>query len=142
MIFFPSVLAPFFCMPFFALGMYLVGYQSFAKSVFICQSVALILSGIMSFIPFHERPSKDNLTFWDTRFRGPSSFPSGHVIPYTVLTYYSFKHFGVLIALLFFIFLACTIYERLIRKRHYLIDILGGVLLSFIMIYLEVNFFR
>ncbi len=37
---------------------------------------------LISHLPVHDRPRTDHLEFSEKAFRGDSSFPSGHVIPY------------------------------------------------------------
>ena len=92
--------------------------------------MALLESAALSVVHIHERPKIDKLSKWETNFRGSSSFPSGHVIPYAVITLKTFQFFGPYYAILPVALLAATSVQRVRDGKHYLSDVVGGFFLS------------
>ncbi len=105
--------------------------RNFALETFSATYLALVESALISFIPIHERPNQTNLSVWETNFRGDSSFPSGHVIPAAVLTFKTFEYYGPYYALIPLSFTTIAGVERIRSGKHYLSDVVGGILLSF-----------
>lgn len=103
----------------------------FAKEVFAANYLAAIESSIISqFVDIHVRPDSSNANFFETAFRGNSSFPSGHVIPYTVLTWKLAQFYGPWWGLVPVPFMVITAYERMNSGKHFPSDVVGGMLLS------------
>ncbi len=102
----------------------------FAKELFASMYLALIESAALSVIDIHERPDSTNLSKWETNFRGKSSFPSGHVVPYATLTLKTFQFYGPKLAIIPGALLVATSIQRVRDQKHYLSDVVGGVFLS------------
>lgn len=102
----------------------------FAQEYFGAMYLAFLESAAISYIKVHRRPSERNLAKIETQFRGDSSFPSGHVIPYAALALKTFQFYGPLAATaptaLFFM----TSIQRVRDGKHYLSDVVGGFFLS------------
>lgn len=102
----------------------------FAKEYFAALYLALIESAAISLIPIHERPNTENLSKLETAFRGDSSFPSGHVVPYATLALKTFQFYGALPALVPMSLFVATSYQRVRDEKHFVSDIVGGFFLS------------
>lgn len=102
----------------------------FAKEYFGAMYLAFIESAALSYIQIHERPNTANLSKWETDFRGDSSFPSGHVIPYAVLALKTLQFYGPVPALLPTAIFFATSIQRVRDEKHYLSDVVGGFFLS------------
>ena len=59
----------------------------FSKEYLAAQVLTLVESAAISLVPVHQRPDQKELSFWEKAFRGQSSFPSGHVVGYSVLAH-------------------------------------------------------
>lgn len=92
--------------------------------------LSLAESGILSFIDIHERPDTSNLSKWETNFRGDSSFPSGHMIPYAALTFKTFQFYGPYWAIAPMVLTVWASQQRLIDGKHYLSDVVGSFFLT------------
>ena len=98
----------------------------FAMESFSTMYLALIESAILSYaINVHERPSEGTNPF-ETSLRGDSSFPSGHVVPYSALFLKTFQFYGPWWSLIPAFFMGVTAYERVASGKHYLSDVVGG----------------
>ncbi len=102
----------------------------FAKELFAATYLALAESGLMSFIQVHERPSKSELSFWEKSFRGDSSFPSGHVIPYQVLFFKTLQFYGPAWSAIPLGLSIVASMQRVHDRKHYLSDVVGSFFLS------------
>ncbi len=102
----------------------------FAKELFAATYLALAESGLMSFIQVHERPSKSELSFWEKSFRGDSSFPSGHVIPYQVLFFKTLQFYGPAWSVIPLGLSVIASMQRVHDRKHYLSDVVGSFFLS------------
>ena len=123
--------------PLFPVALYFAGdywgnshLVQFAKEFFAASYLALAESGILSFIDIHERPSTQNLSFWDKSFRGDSSFPSGHVIPYQVLFFKTLQFYGPAWSVLPLGLSVVAGMQRVQDRKHYLSDVVGSFFLS------------
>jgi undecaprenyl-diphosphatase len=85
---------------------------------------------VISYIPIHRRPSEENLSFFETSFRGNSSYPSGHIMPALALGFKAWQIYGPWYSLLPFVFAAAQGYERVQSKKHYFSDVVGSVILT------------
>lgn len=128
-----SIAANFPIIPF---GFYALGRSQeddkmirFSKEVFVATYLAAWQTVILSFIPVNERPNND-VSFWEKSFRGSSSFPSGHVMPFAVLTMKTLQFYRPTQALIPGIMTFMTAYQRVQEGKHYFSDVLGGIFLS------------
>lgn len=102
----------------------------FAKESMATMYLALIESAGLSLIDIHERPKKDKLSKWETNFRGHSSFPSGHVIPYSALTLKTLQFYGPYYASIPFSLFIVASLQRIRDGKHYLSDTVGAFFLT------------
>ncbi|MFZ8934548.1 MAG: phosphatase PAP2 family protein [Bacteriovoracaceae bacterium] len=102
----------------------------FSKEVFVATYLAAWQTIILSLAPINKRPN-NNVSFWEESFRGSSSFPSGHVIPFAVVTLKALQFYGPAHAILPGIMTFMTAYQRIQEGKHYISDVVGGLFLSF-----------
>lgn len=91
--------------------------------------LAMVESGVLSFIQVHQRPDKENLSSWETGFRGNSSFPSGHVIPYYGLFFKTLQFYGPYWSIAPAILSLWAAKQRVRSARHYTSDVVGSFFL-------------
>lgn len=132
-----SDLAPVLSFPLISLATYSYGVKhdnqkmvQFAQEYFGAMYLALLESAAISLIDVHERPSTKGLSKIETSFRGKSSFPSGHVIPYATLAFKSFQFYGAYAAIAPTGLFLLTSIQRVRDGKHYLSDVVGGFFLS------------
>jgi undecaprenyl-diphosphatase len=132
-----SDLSPVLGLPLVSLATYSYGLKNnnstmiqFAEEYFASLYLAFAESALLSLVYIHERPSTEHLSKVETSFRGKSSFPSGHVIPYATLAFKTFQFYGPYTAILPTALLFLTSVQRVRDGKHYLSDIVGGVFLS------------
>ncbi len=92
---------------------------------------ALLETWVLSMMDVHKRPDDDNLSTWETAFRGKSSFPSGHTIPFAALTFKTLEYYGPYAAILPFGLTCMVGYERVQGQKHYLSDVVASLFISF-----------
>lgn len=102
----------------------------FAEEYFGAMYIAFVESAALSYIQVHRRPSEKNLAAIETKLRGDSSFPSGHVIPYATLALKTFQFYGPYAAIAPTTLFVMTSIQRVRDGKHYLSDIVGGFFLS------------
>jgi len=102
----------------------------FAEEYFGAMYIAFLESAAISYIQVHKRPSEKNLAPIETRLRGDSSFPSGHIIPYATLALKTFQFYGPYAAVGPTALFVLTSMQRVRDGKHYLSDIVGGFFLS------------
>lgn len=102
----------------------------FAEEYFGAMYLAFLESAAMSLVYIHERPNSANLSKVETSFRGKSSFPSGHVIPYATLAFKTFQFYGPYVAIAPTALMVMTSIQRVRDGKHYLSDVVGGFFLS------------
>lgn len=103
----------------------------FAMEYFATLYLTLGESALISFIDIHERPVADeNLNFWETTFRGDSSFPSGHVMPYTTLFFKTLQFYGPAWSIIPFGLTVMASQQRVRDGKHYLSDVVGAFFLT------------
>lgn len=124
--------------PILPITTYLIGKNSedeklvqFSLEYFSTLYLTLLESAALSLIPVHERPEKHDLSPWETNFRGKSSFPSGHVIPYSALMFKSFQYYGPYAAIVPGVLTYMASKQRIQDGKHYLSDVVGGIWLSY-----------
>ena len=123
--------------PFLNYGFYHYGKKNkdlkmiqFSLELFATTYLASLESMLISFIHIHDRPDSSNLNFFETTFRGSSSFTSGHVVPMMALTLKTYQFYGPLASI---IPLSLAIWhgkERVVNRKHYLSDITGAFILT------------
>lgn len=132
-----SDLAPVLSFPIIPVAFFTYGLKKddavavqFAKETFATMYLALVESAALSVIDIHERPKKDKLSQWETNFRGDSSFPSGHVVPYVALTLKTLQFYGPYYAIAPGALFLATSIQRVRDGKHYLSDVVGGFFLT------------
>jgi membrane-associated phospholipid phosphatase len=104
----------------------------FSKEYFAAQALVLLETAAISMIPVHQRPDQKELSFWEKAFRGQSSFPSGHVVGYSVLAHKSFQFYGPIYSILPSALAIATAFERVHGEKHYISDVIASGFLSFL----------
>lgn len=92
--------------------------------------LALAESGLLSFIQIHERPVTTESDFWEKAFRGDSSFPSGHMIPYAALTFKTFQFYGPWWTIPPLVLTVWASQQRVMDGKHYVSDVVGSFFLT------------
>lgn len=106
--------------------------RQFALELFAASGLAQVETSLLSRIQIHRRPESRDLSSLETEFRGDSSWPSGHVIGLATLTFKTFQFYGILPAILPAVGTYVVAYQRVHDRKHYVSDVIGGVLLSFL----------
>ncbi|MBI2522572.1 MAG: phosphatase PAP2 family protein [Bdellovibrio sp.] len=124
-------------MPFFHMGVWYTGkyledekFIQFSKEYAATVYIALLESGVLSYVQIHHRPNEENLSNWETDFRGNSSFPSGHVVPYASLFFKTLQFYGPLWSTVPLVFTVMSAVHRVQDGKHYLSDVVGGFFLA------------
>lgn len=104
--------------------------RQFAMEYTATLYLALGESGLLSFIQVHERPTSSNISFWEEAFRGDSSWPSGHVIPYMALIYKTYQFFGPYWTILPVGLTYAASLQRMQDGKHWVSDIIGSLFLT------------
>lgn len=132
-----SDLAPVLSFPIIPIAFFSYGIKTnnnhavqFAKESFATIYLALLESAVLSKVDVHERPNSKNLSKWETNFRGKSSFPSGHVIPFAALAIKTFQFYGPYYSILPAALYGITSVQRVRSKKHYVSDVVGGFFLT------------
>lgn len=132
-----SDLAPLLSFPIIPIAFYSYGIKNdnshttqFAKETFATLYLALAESAALSVINIHERPKNDKLSKWETNFRGSSSFPSGHVIPFATLALKTFQFYGSYYAIAPSALFIATSLQRIRDGKHYFSDVVGAFFLT------------
>jgi membrane-associated phospholipid phosphatase len=108
----------------------------FAMDVTATHVLALLEVGAISQIPFHKRPNvargseAEGSGGVNDIFRGPSSFPSGHMVGVSVLMFKSWEYYGWRAGIPATSATALLGWARIEAGDHYLTDILGTIALS------------
>lgn len=102
----------------------------FSKEYLAALTLTLLETGVVSMIPVHQRPDQKELSFWETAFRGQSSFPSGHVVGYSVLGMKTFQFYGPLLSIVPFALAAATGFERVHAEKHFMSDVVASGAMS------------
>jgi membrane-associated phospholipid phosphatase len=123
--------------PLMHLGFYYYGKKTnnnhhvqFAKEYMAAMYLALMESGLLSYIPVHERPFTGDSSFWEKAFRDDSSWPSGHVIPYMTLFFKTMQFYGPKWAAIPFVLSVMSGMQRIQDRKHWLSDITAAFLIS------------
>ena len=92
--------------------------------------LTLAETGILSYIQIHKRPSPHNISFWEKEFRGNSSWPSGHIVPYSALFFKTLQFYGPAWSTIPLALTLMSSLQRMQDGKHYLSDIVGAFFLS------------
>ncbi|OFZ25414.1 MAG: hypothetical protein A2381_17665 [Bdellovibrionales bacterium RIFOXYB1_FULL_37_110] len=92
--------------------------------------LTLAESALISFVQIHERPDQSDLSPWETKFRGDSSFPSGHVVPYATLLFKTFQFYGPWTLLPTGTMFYFASKERIKSGKHTMSDVVGSFFLA------------
>lgn len=132
-----SDLAPLLSLPLIPMAFFSYGIKKdderavqFAKETFATMYLALLESVVLSTVPVHERPDSRNLSKVEKSFRGSSSFPSGHVIPYAAFALKTFQFYGPYYAIVPSALYVATSIQRVRDGKHYLSDVVGSFFLT------------
>lgn len=132
-----SDLAPALSFPLIPLAFFTYGIKKddakateFAKETFATMYLALLESAAISLVNIHERPEQSKLSKWETAFRGSSSYPSGHVIPYAALTLKTLQFYGPYYASVPAALFLVTSVQRVRDGKHYFSDVVGAFFLT------------
>lgn len=104
--------------------------QQFAMEYMAAMYLTLLETGIISYIPGHERPNKEGQSKWETSFRGKNSFPSGHIVPYATLFFKTLQFYGPYWSLPPLILTYWSSLQRAREGRHFVSDLIGSFFLS------------
>jgi undecaprenyl-diphosphatase len=126
-----------FNFPVIPLAFYYVGRSSgnnrhvqFAKETFAATYLTLIESGLLSYFFIHARPEDGNISFWESDFRGNSSWPSGHIVPYATLFFKTLQFYGPAWSTLPFALTVVSSMQRIQDQKHWLSDVTASFFLA------------
>lgn len=103
----------------------------YSQEYFAALNLALIEAAVISFVPMHPRPTeKENLTFWEKNFRYESSFPSGHTVGWSVMTFKTFQYYGPIYAAVPAGLAYISSMERVKTDKHYVTDVIGSSIVA------------
>ena len=123
--------------PVFPLAMWYLGKKTgnsklmqFSMEVAATTYLTLLESSILSRVQIHHRPNSSDLSPWETDFRGDSSWPSGHVVPYFALMFKTFQFYGPYWALVPAALAGFASAQRIKDDKHWLSDVTGAFFLT------------
>lgn len=123
--------------PILPIGIYYLGQKNkdnhliqFAKEYMATMYLTLAETGMISYIPGHERPNKVGQSMWETAFRGENSFPSGHIVPYSALFFKTLQFYGPYWAVIPGVLTYFSAMQRVREGRHYVSDVVGAFWLT------------
>lgn len=126
-----------FNFPIIPISLYYLGKKNtddklinFSKEYMAAMYLTLVETGLISYVPSHERPNKENQSFWETSFRGKNSFPSGHIVPYSVLFFKTMQFYGPAWSVIPGVLTYFASMQRVREGRHYVSDVVGAFWLS------------
>ena len=103
--------------------------MQFALEYASAMYLAFLETAALSFIHVHHRPSSDSLSRWETAFRGDSSWPSGHVVPFGVLAFKTLQFYGPWWSLIPATLALAGAYQRVQSEKHFTSDVIASFLL-------------
>lgn len=104
--------------------------KNFSMEYFASMYLAMSEASLISLFPIHDRPATDQLSSWETSFRGDSSFPSGHMLGMSTLFFKTLQYYGPIWAIAPGAATYIIARERMASNKHYPSDIWGGLVLS------------
>lgn len=105
-------------------------HVQFAKEYFAAMYLTLLESGVLSYIDVHQRPVTGDESFWETEFRGDSSWPSGHVVPYMTLYFKTLQFYGPYWSMIPLGLSVMASMQRVQDNKHWLSDVTASFVLS------------
>lgn len=112
---------------------FVIGKTNYSIKLFLSLIIIYFLTFIIRLFYFKSRPKKEEYRNFLEKIDA-SSFPSVHAARATFLCFFSILvlnltlYVNILIFVLFFL----VLYSRIYLKKHYLIDVIGGVILGII----------
>jgi len=109
---------------------YFIGQKELYLALIYCFLLSFIIKLIITSLHYKERPRKQEFTIFMEKILA-SSFPSTHSINSTILAallIITFQLRWIVITTLTFAILVFI--QRYVSKKHYFIDILGGILIA------------
>ena len=129
--------APLLGFPLIPLGFYFYGRRQsesrhiqFAKEYAAAMYLTYFETMVLSHIDVHRRPDSGDLSFWETRFRGKSSWPSGHAVPYMTLFFKSLQFYAPAWSLIPLSLGIVASIQRVQDRKHWTSDLTSSLLLS------------
>ena len=126
-----------FGFPVAPLGFYYLGRSNqddhmmqFSVEFIAAMYLALAESSIISYIPIHDRPVTTGLSRRETDFRGGSSWPSGHIIPFASLFFKTLQFYGPAWSIAPAILTVLTSVQRVRDGKHHVSDVVGAFFIS------------
>lgn len=114
------------------LMVFIIFYFEASKKILISMIVVNLIAYIIKIFFFKPRPEKQPTNTFLERIDA-SSFPSVHVIRMTTLVFWIFIFFNnIYFEILSLILGILVAYSRIYLKKHYLIDIIGGIIIALI----------
>jgi undecaprenyl-diphosphatase len=103
---------------------------AFAMEYFATMYLTLVETGLLSYVQVHHRPSSHDISFWEKEFRGDSSWPSGHIVPYTALFFKTFQYYGPWWSLGPLVLSYWASKQRVQDGKHWVSDVVGSFFLT------------
>ena len=126
-----------FSFPVAPLGFYYLGRNNkdnhmmqFSVEFIASMYLALAEASLLSYIPIHDRPVTTNLSKWETGFRGGSSWPSGHIIPFASLFFKTLQFYGPAWSIAPAVLTVLTSVQRVRDGKHHVSDVVGAFFIS------------
>ncbi len=123
--------------PIIPLGYYFYGrsqgqarHIQFAKEYAAAMYLTYLETMVLSHIHIHQRPNTTDLSFWETRFRGDSSWPSGHAVPYWTLFFKTLQFYGPAWSLIPLGLGLVASVQRVQDRKHWTSDLTASFLLA------------
>lgn len=123
--------------PILSAGFYYYGRKSkdnhliqFTMEYTATMYLTLVETGLLSYVDVHDRPNSYHLSFWEKEFRGDSSFPSGHIVPYAALFFKTLQFYGPYYAAVPLVLTIWSSMQRVREGRHYISDVVGAFFLT------------
>jgi len=118
-------------------GLYYIGLKNedkklmqFSMEYMAAMYLTLAETGLLSYISVHERPNQEKLSKWETEFRGKSSWPSGHIVPYAALFFKTLQFYGPAWAAVPGLLTIWSSMQRVREGRHYVSDVVTSFFLT------------
>lgn len=111
---------------------YFIGNTELFLRLLYCFMLSFLVVLVIKSVHYKDRPQKEEFTIFMEKVIA-SSFPSTHSMNITILTILLSLAHPYLWLIITFIVLSIIIYtQRYVTKKHFLIDIIGGILIAVI----------
>jgi len=121
--------------PFFAFAtfvVYLTGNLILFERLAYCFVISLIVVIGIKSAHFKDRPQKEEFSIFMEKVLA-SSFPSSHSIGVTILAILFYLAYPLIHVLIAGIIISILVYmQRYITKKHFVIDIMGGIIIAIV----------